>query len=194
LEFGPTVGNLWFDIDTDNNGVNDLLEATDPGDFWHYDHTTRTGLSGKNDFYSVAVHEILHALGMGTIDNWDDLASGVDWSGAAVIAELGSGTGALHTDSSHIAWGTMSTTIEGGTTQEAVMDTSITMGTRKEATVLDGAFLQDIGWTLTVVPEPSRAFLILAGLLGMVMVRRRGWGLSCGRGFEWSGFVEVLGS
>ena len=166
LSYGPMIGNLWFDNDSDNDGVAD--DATTLGTYWHFDHTTSVG-AGKSDFYSVALHEILHSLGFsGSNDSFAANSSGLDWTGAEVIAELGDGTGALHTGASHIANGTMSQTLDG-VPQEAVMDPSITTGTRKEITTLDLAFLRDMGYE--TVPEPSSALLI--GLSGVVLLRRR---------------------
>jgi hypothetical protein len=47
----------------------------------------------------------------------------------------------------------MSTRISDGAAQEAVMDPTLTQGTRKSLTALDLAFLRDIGYT-TITPTP----------------------------------------
>jgi|GEM_PF-1662573 len=61
ISFAPAIGNIWFDFDTDNDGdydtVSELLSS------WHVDHNT-SPTAGKNDLYSVALHEILHAVGL----------------------------------------------------------------------------------------------------------------------------------
>ena len=51
-------------MDGDNDGSQDSI--LDMDDYWHFDHTLDPA-SGKNDFYSVAVHEILHTMGFGLV-------------------------------------------------------------------------------------------------------------------------------
>lgn len=173
LTFGPSLGNLWFDVDTNNDTV--LDDAATLASFWHFDHTTAVD-PAKYDFYSVALHEILHTLGFGITEAWDQfVANTVDWTGQAVIDDTGSGVGILHTDSVHIATGTESLTLAGGVVQEAVMDPNIANGQRKELTTLDMAFLEDMGWSVAAVPEPATVALWLgmAGLAGIAGQRRR---------------------
>ena len=156
LDFGVGIGNLWFDNNTN----------------WHFDHTTTVAFDAF-DFYSVALHELLHAVGIGAADSWDDLVSGSDsrdWLGGAVAAILGSGDNVLESDSNHIAAGTLGTSIVTGLTQEVSMDPDITNGTRKYLTDVDLAFLSDIGWT--VVPEPS-SMVLLVGATALLIGRRR---------------------
>lgn len=166
IVIGTSVGNLWFDVDTDNLGGldNDLtLEQ-----FWHYDHTTAPA-GDKYDLYTVALHEMLHAIGIGTSNAWDNLQSGTTWSGVHAIAENG-GSGANLVSGGHVALGTMSTRLSDGGSQEAVLVPSIGKGVRKELTGMDVAFLQDIGWS---VPEPGVATLVLMGIVPLAMGRRR---------------------
>ena len=137
---------------------------------WHYDHTTAVG-AGENDYYSVALHEILHAIGFGTSDTWNSQRSGTTWNGSNVIALQGTGANMVSADGGHIADGAMSTRISDGVAQEAVMDPTLTVGTRKSLTQLDLAFLRDLNFT--TVPEPSAAMLVLGAGLMLVMARRR---------------------
>ena len=65
----------------------------------------------------------------------------------------------------------MSTRLSDGLAQEAVMDPTITVGTRKTLTELDLAFLRDLGFT--TVPEPSRMLLLFVGAVGLLRIRRR---------------------
>ncbi|WOO42650.1 hypothetical protein [Rubellicoccus peritrichatus] len=170
INMGGTLGNLWFDVDTDNDL--DFDTSTELSDFWHFDHTTPVE-SGKIDFYSVALHELIHAVGFGLIDSWDDLVSGTDWTGPEVIALLGTGTDVLDPDQSHIKAGTMGLSIVDDSPQEAIMDPDITAGTRKQITDVDLAFLQDMGFS--VVPEPGH-YAVWAGVLSllvMLVFRRR---------------------
>jgi hypothetical protein len=58
--------------------------------------------------------------------------------------------------------------------QECDMTPSITVGTRKEFNELDFAGLDDLGWDLTPVPEPTTVFALAAvGLAGAWGIRRR---------------------
>lgn len=168
LNYGAIRGSLSFDSDANNDGTAD--DAAALANYWHYDHTAPV-TAGKNDFYSVALHEIIHAIGIGTSETWESLRNGTDWLGSNVIALTGSGTGKVSADFGHIADGLMSTTLSGGTAQEAVMDPSITQGTRKFLTAVDAAFLRDLGYI--AVPEPSTAALLCATGFVLGLVRRR---------------------
>ena len=147
LDYGSVVGSISFDT-----------EAT-----WHFDHTSPV-VNGKVDFYSVAVHELLHATGFGTSASWDGLVSGSTWSGPAAIAlNGGNGASLVELTSVHIASGIQSPRLSDSVMQEVIMSPSLTTGTRKELTSMDLAFLQDIGWM--TVPEPSSTVLLLSVLL-----------------------------
>ena len=161
VDCGPSISNLWFDIDTNNDSNPDpdiTLEAA-----WHFDWNTPVA-SGKADFYSVALHEMLHSLGAGTSRSWTDNVSGNDWLGAEVIAAHGTGSG-LIVGGSHVA-PVSSPRLSDGLFQEVVMSPALELGTRKTLTALDLAFLRDINWQ--TIPEPTSAALSLAaaGLLG----------------------------
>ncbi|MFN3167709.1 MAG: hypothetical protein ACE37H_11670 [Phycisphaeraceae bacterium] len=115
----------------------------DAGTNWHYDWQTGPS-SGESDLYSVALHELMHALGWGTSDEWSTLASG-GFSGPAVVAEYG---GTAPITGGHWGYGTMSTVLRDGEPQETAMDPDLTSGTRKVLTDLDVAALDDIGWDI----------------------------------------------
>jgi hypothetical protein len=169
LSYGAIAGTLWFDNDANNDGNADGDLST----YWHFNHTTGVG-GGLNDFYSVALHEILHTMGMGTSVSWTSNVSGATWLGTEAIAEHGTGTNLIDGGGGHIADNTMSLTIDGGLSQEVVMGPSIVTGTRKTLTELDGAFLRDLGYTVAPIPEPSTyALLFGAGALGLAAWRRR---------------------
>jgi len=166
---GSTIGNLWFDSDTDNNGATD--DNTTLNANWHFDSTTAVA-GGKSDFYSVALHETLHAIGFGTSQTWNSLITGGDdWTGANAIAANGTGVNLID-PSGHIAGGIMSTRLSDGGLQETVMSPSITIGTRKSLTALDVAFLQDLNYSIVAVPEPS-SMLLIAAVAGPATARAR---------------------
>jgi hypothetical protein len=146
INFGSTIGNLWFDDDSNDNGDADSDAVLN--NYWQFDYQQPVG-AGKNDFYSVALHELLHALGMGTSTSWNDrIPAGENWNGPQVMALLGTGTNVLDADPghAHISGALFSTRLSDGGVQQAVMSPSITTGTRKSLTRLDLAFLRDIGW------------------------------------------------
>ena len=137
---------------------------------FHYDSTTPVG-AGENDFYSVALHELIHSIGFGTSETWTSLHSGTTWTGSNVIALEGTGANLVSADGGHIAEGRMSTRITNGTAQEAAMDPSLTVGTRKSLTQLDLAFLRDLGFT--TIPEPAPSVLGFGAGIVLLVTRRR---------------------
>ncbi len=150
-DFGPWGGSLTFDVDAN----------------WYFG----TGsLSGKNDFLSVATHELGHLFGIGTADSWATKISGGQFTGANSTAANG-GIQAGISGSGHWAEGTMSTVFGTATAQEVAMDPSITVGTQKFFTTLDFAGMRDIGWTM--VPEPSSRSLFAGSLALVGFLRRR---------------------
>lgn len=167
---GLIAGALTFDNDSNNNDSPDNSATLDS--YWHFDYSTPV-VPGKNDFYSVAIHEFLHVLGIGSSESWDQRLSGNDWLGPEVIALTGSGAGIISPDLSHIAEGTTSISLVTGLPQEAAVDPTITTGTRKYLTQLDLAFLRDLGYA--TIPEPSSLALIIItlGLLVTLTPRRR---------------------
>lgn len=156
LNYGPVVGNLWFDDDTDNADGTD--DATRLGNYWHFDHTTAVAV-GKIDFYSVALHEILHAMGFGLGNEWTSNVSGTIWLGADSIAANGTGVGLVDVNGAHLATSISSTALEGGAAQDVV---SISTGVRKTLTALDLAILTDLNYS--AVPEPAHAAVLFGAL------------------------------
>ena len=116
---------------------------------WHYDHTSQPA-AGENDFFSVAIHEIGHSIGLGVSDEWNALVSGTSFTGSAAASEFGSNV-PLDCDLNgcgHWAEGTSSMILGTSTVQEAALDPSLLQGTRKLFTSLDAAGLTDIGWSV----------------------------------------------
>lgn len=138
-------GSLAFDLDGSTT--------------WHYNHQTApTG--GTSDLYSVALHEMAHALGLGTSDEWSSFAGGSLFTGPAATAAYGSmpplaAPGPPDFTRSHWSSGTLSTIYGKSGVQEAAMDPELTAGTRKRFTRLDAAALADIGWQVAPAPHPA---------------------------------------
>ena len=124
----------------------------------------------------MALHELIHTLGVGGSQSWNENRSGSTWLGTEGVAEKGSGTGFLNDAGNHLAPGTISSTFFGNNAQEVVMDPDLTAGSRKYLTALDLAVLRDLGFeTASPVPEPAfaAAFGALAALAFGVTRRRR---------------------
>ena len=144
VQVGSTIGALTLDIDRNNNGQPDS-DAELAAD-WHYDAYAPVA-AGKTDLYSVALHEIVHAIGFGASHAWQTMAAGDTWLGAAAI-EANGGSGAGLISGGHVDSAIMSQRISDGTAQSPIMNASVLAGTRQELTEMDLAILQDLGWTL----------------------------------------------
>lgn len=126
---------------------------------WHYNHQTLpTG--STSDFYSVALHEMAHALGLGTSDEWTSFAGGSLFTGPAATAAYGSmppleAPGPPNFTRGHWQSSTLSPIYGKTGVQEAAMDPELTQGTRKLFTRLDAAALTDIGWQVAAAPNPA---------------------------------------
>ncbi len=134
-DFGPWGGTISFNTNS----------------AWYFDSdiSTVADLPGnKNDFYSVALHELAHVLGFGTSNTWNSQYSDNHWA---------AGT----------------TSFVDGVSQEAAMDPSITTGTRKHFTELDLQGLRDIGWEVTAVPVPAAVYLMGTAMIGLFGFRRK---------------------
>ena len=154
VSYGVGVGNLWFDVDTDDDGTIDDGSTLD--DYWHWNHTTEPA-GGKVDFYSVALHELLHTLGVGSSESWDSLINPEDpgeWLGSSLIAELGgSGEDAIDIESgAHLAEDISGVVFGGSASQEAAMDPNVNGSSRKFLTNLDVVVLDDINWDIVETP------------------------------------------
>ena len=176
---GPTVFSYIDSVDLGSGPIDYTIHVGELGGFltfakaneWHFDWQTPCP-ADKYDFYTVMLHEMIHALGLGSTETWNNLVSGADWTGPnAVAANGGSGVGLIHEfydndpgkpDGGHVADGVMSKTYETNADQVSVMTAGLAKGERRKITLLDLAFLKDIGYgpateppTLPAPPTPT---------------------------------------
>ncbi len=116
---------------------------------WFFGATTSGLASPQNDFLSVALHELGHALGFGTANSFTTFVSSGTFIGAKSEAAHGGTAVPLDPNNAHWAEGT------NGGGQEAAMDPTLTVGTRKNFTALDFAGLDDLGWDFNTGPVPD---------------------------------------
>lgn len=156
VDVGPITGTIVFNADSP----------------WYLDNDVSTVESfGGNDFYSAAVHEVAHVLGIGTSNAWNNLISGSTFTGSAAT-QVNGGAVAL-ADSGHVSGALRSTFM--GQLQQPALSPWLLQGTRKYMTDLDWALLSDIGWevqSVTPVPEAHTWAMMLAGL-GLLGWRQR---------------------
>lgn len=127
---------------------------------WFFNHLG-TPSGNVTDFYSVAIHELGHALGFGVSSEWLSptlIPAGTSsFVGANAMAQNGGNAVPLDTSIgspqlAHWIAGKTSVVYGTSTSQEALMDPDLQNGTRKKLTALDAAGLQDIGWSLGPAP------------------------------------------
>jgi hypothetical protein len=93
---------------------------------------------GQFDFLTVALHEIGHALGLGTAPAFDALASGDSFTGPNATAANGGAPVPLDAGGAHVEAGHAGDTV--------VMDPSIAAGQRIALSGIDLGLLADIGY------------------------------------------------
>ena len=152
INYGSSVGSVWFDVDTNNDGIVDTDAQLNS--YWQFDSTKPVG-ANQTDFYSVALHELLHSLGFGTALSWkNEIPSSApqSWLGSQVISLVGTGQNVLGPDAQHVSSSLLSTRLTDGGVQQAIMSPTIKTGTREGVTRLDLAFLRDMGWSTIAYP------------------------------------------
>jgi len=163
-----------FNDNTPSDSVSDLPRwggsiSFDTGRTWHFDLDTIAPF-GSVDFYSIALHEVGHALGLSTSWNqWQDDGSG-NYTGSEAIAaynvdnaatrsslDLQSSTNRHWEDGAYesyvFAAGDPITvgTVPTGTRQDLLMEPTANFSSlqeRFELTNVDVAALEDLGWSV----------------------------------------------
>jgi hypothetical protein len=142
-DFAPWGGLISFDTTAPGGSARN----------WHFDVNLSPPFT-YTDFYTTALHELGHVLGIGSADSWNTYVptSGQVFNGPASVALYGSSV-PLAPGLAHWKEGTQSQLPLTGAAAETALDPSQTNGQRKHFTRLDFAALDDIGWDLA--PEPS---------------------------------------
>ena len=156
-DFAPRYGRIGFDT-----------SGTD----WFFDSSLQSVTdipASSTDFFSVAIHELAHVLGIGTAPSWERFVMDNTFTGDASVALFGDAV-PLTNNNGHFAQGTNST-INGTGTFGVAMMPRIPFGERRYMTDLDLAALSDVGWEVTAVPAPPALWLFLSGLFSLIVKR-----------------------
>ncbi len=138
-ESGQTDTSLWGGTITFDSDTN-----------WHFGVTTAGQQGNEHDFYSVALHEMMHVMGF-TDDSpafFNLISPSSEFMGARAMS-VSADTQLIASDLAHWREGLTS----GG--QETLMDPTFTRGTRKLLTPLDFAAMEDIGWEIDAMRWPG---------------------------------------
>lgn len=161
---------------------------------WHFD-TTTVPAGGTVDFYSIALHEIGHALGLSlSFNQWEQFDTGGTYTGPNAVAAYNADNGTSLTELNQVSatnehWedGTYDSiiyaggdpnyvgTVGEGNLQDLLLEpiANFTPTQRRiELTNVDVAALTDLGWSVVAIPEPS-AFLFFALVASVSAARRR---------------------
>jgi hypothetical protein len=150
-DFAPLFGTISF-----NSNANWYFD-TDPRDVEAFN---------GSDFFSVALHELGHVLGIGLAPTWNNKLVGTSgnftaFSGTNARTAFGGSNPGVTADGDHWREGLQSRV--NGVAQEAAFDPTLTTGRRKYLTEVDWAALQDIGWEVAATPVPLPAAVWLLG-------------------------------
>ena len=144
---------------------------------WYFDDDIGSvePMGGAYDFFSTAIHELFHVLGVGLngTTTWSSLVDGEgNFIGENAMAVYG-GPVPLDAAQAHWANGTQSLIYGTNIAQDPLMDPYVSADERDYATALDVAALRDLGYAVAAVPEPA-AVAALMGLsaLGFALWRR----------------------
>ena len=152
--------SLGFSSLLNSDGTSGISDG-DPGVFSVYDSFLELG-DGTSLFNAGAGDYTGSAADLISNDVYFGGANAMAANGGSPVAVYSPGTFNDGSSIGHI------------TAAGAVMNFSIASGVEKrEYLAVELGILQDIGWSLVAVPEPSSALLLLAGFMGISLHRRR---------------------
>ena len=134
---------------------------------WHFGTSTSGLASNELDFYSVAIHELGHVLGIGTAPQWKSLVSGGAFQGGNAKSVYG-GAVPVSPNGDHWADGI---SLNGAAVS---LDPSLSFGTRVGFTNLDRAALSDIGWNSASAPVSPPPSAVPAGVTVAAVAQTNG--------------------
>ncbi|HMP15886.1 MAG TPA: hypothetical protein PKD72_02590, partial [Gemmatales bacterium] len=149
---------------------------------WHFGINTAAPL-GQTDFYSIALHEIGHALGLSVgFNQWLDFQSSATFLGPQAVAALNADNNSSATflnqvsatnrhwqDGTHQSFifsagnPNLAGTVGLGVLQDLLMEptANFTGSLRRfEVTNVEVGALQDLGWSVLSIPEPTTLALL----------------------------------
>ncbi|ELS04778.1 hypothetical protein Xen7305DRAFT_00045140 [Xenococcus sp. PCC 7305] len=132
----------------------------------NYDWHNSSDLAGLEfdeiDFFSIALHELGHILGIGTLPAWENQISNNSFTGTNALevyrreSDPDANSIPLHPDEYNSHWPLDLTSFTlAGDRQFPVMRARGEFGTRSELTNLDYAVLQDLGWKIEIDASPE---------------------------------------
>ncbi len=138
-DFGPWGGAISFDIDSS----------------WHFGATT-AGLTGsRSDFYTVALHELMHVVGFGVAGSFTryvvNSGGSKSFAGPAAMAAYAQPGSPVPLNSDGTHW--LDGLNDGGI--NSIVDPSVESGVRKQLRSIDLGALADIGWSVTPNTRPG---------------------------------------
>lgn len=131
-DFAPWGGYLSFDSHADWYFDTDLNNSEIP--------------DGQIDFYSNALHEFGHLLGIGTSDSWFSQTSHSYFDGTHSTSHFND---LIPLDETREHWAQQVKDTSQDKPQSAALTPALKPGERKKFTALDFAALKDVGWTIS---------------------------------------------
>ena len=140
-DFGAVGGSITFDTGETN---------------WHFDISTRDLRANQFDFITVAMHELLHLMGMGVSKSFRDQTNEFgEFLGVNAVAAGSSTNPDLALDEFDFHWQSGTKSLWNGRVQEALNAPGIYPGRRAYPTELDRAALIDVGWEAAVAGDAN---------------------------------------